>query len=166
MFLKEGTGIGNMKRMLYAVIKNVDVCTVCMCETALPDLLRLLLRSGHAHGHGFVHSGDKLNFVHLSHFHCVHRRAAITKMRTTSVQRLMLESWGFLCPIYTPEGEPCSLMNHMTVDGSLSQAYSDCYSMVLAEAIVGWVETELATLLADSLQGKISAVTGSLTNSM
>lgn len=23
-------------------------------------------------------------------------------------------SWGFLCPVHTPDGEPCGLLNHMT----------------------------------------------------
>lgn len=59
---------------------------------------------------------DKLNFVrYLSHFRCVHRGAAFAKMRTTTVRRLLPESWGFLCPVHTPDGEPCGLMNHMTV---------------------------------------------------
>ena len=22
--------------------------------------------------------------------------------------------WGFLCPVHTPDGEPCGLLNHMT----------------------------------------------------
>lgn len=58
---------------------------------------------------------DKLNFIrYLSHFRCVHRGAAFAKMRTTSVRKLLPESWGFLCPVHTPDGEPCGLMNHMT----------------------------------------------------
>lgn len=23
-------------------------------------------------------------------------------------------SWGFLCPVHTPDGEPCGLLNHLT----------------------------------------------------
>lgn len=58
---------------------------------------------------------DKLNFIrYLSHFRCIHRGAAFAKMRTTSVRKLLPESWGFLCPVHTPDGEPCGLMNHMT----------------------------------------------------
>uniref|UniRef100_A0A4W5R978 DNA-directed RNA polymerase n=1 Tax=Hucho hucho TaxID=62062 RepID=A0A4W5R978_9TELE len=122
---------------------------------------------------------DKLNFIrYLSHFRCVHRGAAFAKMRTTSVRRLLPESWGFLCPVHTPDGEPCGLMNHMTahceivapalptttlpallcslgvtpVDGSPGRAYADCYPVLLDGAMVGWVETELAPLLADSLR--------------
>lgn len=60
---------------------------------------------------------DKLNFIrYLSHFRCVHRGAAFAKMRTTSVRKLLPESWGFLCPVHTPDGEPCGLMNHLTAN--------------------------------------------------
>uniref|UniRef100_A0A3B4XNA5 DNA-directed RNA polymerase n=1 Tax=Seriola lalandi dorsalis TaxID=1841481 RepID=A0A3B4XNA5_SERLL len=122
---------------------------------------------------------DKLNFIrYLSHFRCVHRGAAFAKMRTTSVRKLLPESWGFLCPVHTPDGEPCGLMNHMTasceivaptlpttslpallcslgvtpVDGSPGQAYSDCYPVVLDGAVVGWLEAELAPVVVDSLR--------------
>ncbi|XP_029962252.1 DNA-directed RNA polymerase I subunit RPA2 [Salarias fasciatus] len=122
---------------------------------------------------------DKLNFIrYLSHFRCVHRGAAFAKMRTTSVRKLLPESWGFLCPVHTPDGEPCGLMNHMTasceivaptlstmslpallcslgvtpVDGSPSQPFSDCYPVILDGAVIGWVEADLAPSVADSLR--------------
>ncbi|RXM98992.1 DNA-directed RNA polymerase I subunit RPA2 [Acipenser ruthenus] len=122
---------------------------------------------------------DKLNFIrYLSHFRCVHRGAAFAKMRTTMVRRLLPESWGFLCPVHTPDGEPCGLMNHMTatceivsqsfpttslpallcslgvtpVDGMPSQPYQDCYPVVLDGAMIGWVEKDLAPSVADSLR--------------
>lgn len=58
---------------------------------------------------------DKLNFIrYLSHFRCVHRGAAFARMRTTAVRKLLPESWGFLCPVHTPDGAPCGLMNHLT----------------------------------------------------
>uniref|UniRef100_A0A1A8I9F1 DNA-directed RNA polymerase subunit beta n=1 Tax=Nothobranchius kuhntae TaxID=321403 RepID=A0A1A8I9F1_NOTKU len=122
---------------------------------------------------------DKLNFIrYLSHFRCVHRGAAFAKMRTTSVRKLLPESWGFLCPVHTPDGEPCGLMNHMTasceivapsmfttslpalfcslgvtpVDGTPGHAYSDCYPVVLDGALVGWVESDLAPAVVESLR--------------
>ncbi|XP_023678390.1 DNA-directed RNA polymerase I subunit RPA2 [Paramormyrops kingsleyae] len=128
---------------------------------------------------GLTVVADKLNFVrYLSHFRCVHRGAAFAKMRTTSVRRLLPESWGFLCPVHTPDGEPCGLMNHMTahceivntvhptvslpallcslgmtpVDGTPSQPYSDCYPVVIDGAMVGWVEKDLAPSLANTLR--------------
>jgi DNA-directed RNA polymerase I subunit RPA2 len=34
-------------------------------------------------------------------------------MKTTSVRKLLPESWGFLCPVHTPDGGPCGLLNHL-----------------------------------------------------
>ncbi|KAG5266530.1 hypothetical protein AALO_G00233170 [Alosa alosa] len=156
--------------------------------TDLTKPFEYLLATGNLHsktGLGMLQNtglcvvADKLNFVrYLSHFRCVHRGAAFAKMRTTSVRRLLPESWGFVCPVHTPDGEPCGLMNHMTahceivapalstttipallcslgvtpVDDTPSQPYSDCYPVLLDGALVGWVEKELAPGLAESLR--------------
>nr|XP_048698267.1 DNA-directed RNA polymerase I subunit RPA2 isoform X1 [Caretta caretta] len=122
---------------------------------------------------------DKLNFIrYLSHFRCVHRGAAFAKMRTTTVRKLLPESWGFLCPVHTPDGEPCGLMNHITtvceivtksaytlslppllcslgvtpVDGTPSQPYAECYPVTLDGSLVGWVEKDMAPRIADTLR--------------
>ena len=34
-------------------------------------------------------------------------------MRTTTVRKLLPESWGFLCPVHTPDGAPCGLLSHL-----------------------------------------------------
>ena len=28
------------------------------------------------------------------------------------MRKLLPESWGFLCPVHTPDGSPCGLLNH------------------------------------------------------
>lgn len=86
---------------------------------------------------------ERLNFLRfVSHFRAVHRGASFAGLRTTSVRKLLPEyvfflfvwqctwvfisflltssfpislcrSWGFLCPVHTPDGEPCGLLNHM-----------------------------------------------------
>ena len=57
---------------------------------------------------------DKLNFMrYLSHFRCIHRGAFFAQMRTTAVRKLLPEAWGFLCPVHTPDGAPCGLLNHL-----------------------------------------------------
>ncbi|XP_062852272.1 DNA-directed RNA polymerase I subunit RPA2 [Trichomycterus rosablanca] len=122
---------------------------------------------------------DKLNFIrYLSHFRCVHRGAAFAKMRTTAVRKLLPESWGFLCPVHTPDGTPCGLMNHLTahceivapvqptttlpallcslgvtpVDGTPGQSYTSCYPVILDGAMIGWVEKDLAPSVVESLR--------------
>uniref|UniRef100_A0A3Q3J2Z8 DNA-directed RNA polymerase subunit beta n=1 Tax=Monopterus albus TaxID=43700 RepID=A0A3Q3J2Z8_MONAL len=168
MFLKE-----RMAAWLVSVKLSFDKKEFVMVQKILFKCLGMLQNTG------LSVVADKLNFIrYLSHFRCVHRGAAFAKMRTTSVRKLLPESWGFLCPVHTPDGEPCGLMNHMTasceivtptlpttslpallcslgvtpVDGPPGQAYSDCYPVVLDGAVVGWVETELAPVVADSLR--------------
>ncbi|KAG1670388.1 hypothetical protein FOA52_000148 [Chlamydomonas sp. UWO 241] len=64
---------------------------------------------------GFTIVAEKLNFFrYLSHFRSVHRGAYFTEMRTTTVRKLLPESWGFMCPVHTPDGSPCGLLNHFT----------------------------------------------------
>jgi len=36
-------------------------------------------------------------------------------MKTTTVRKLLPESWGFMCPVHTPDGSPCGLLNHITL---------------------------------------------------
>ncbi|XP_033111134.1 DNA-directed RNA polymerase I subunit RPA2-like [Anneissia japonica] len=66
---------------------------------------------------GLTVVADKLNFMrYISHFRCIHRGAFFSEMRTTSVRKLLPEAWGFLCPVHTPDGTPCGLMNHLSAN--------------------------------------------------
>ena len=63
---------------------------------------------------GFTIVAEKLNyFRYISHFRSVHRGAYFMELRTTTVRKLLPESWGFLCPVHTPDGSPCGLLNHL-----------------------------------------------------
>ncbi|GIY37975.1 DNA-directed RNA polymerase I subunit RPA2 [Caerostris darwini] len=65
---------------------------------------------------GLAIIADKLNFWrYLSHFRAVHRGAFFAQTRTTAVRKLRPEAWGFLCPVHTPDGAPCGLLNHMSI---------------------------------------------------
>jgi DNA-directed RNA polymerase I subunit RPA2 len=64
---------------------------------------------------GFSIVAEKINYLRfLSHFRCVHRGQFFAQMRTTTVRKLLPESWGFLCPVHTPDGAPCGLLTHLT----------------------------------------------------
>ncbi|CAD6920841.1 unnamed protein product [Tilletia caries] len=64
---------------------------------------------------GFTIIAEKLNFYrYISHFRCVHRGAFFAELKTTTVRKLLPESWGFLCPVHTPDGSPCGLLNHFS----------------------------------------------------
>lgn len=56
---------------------------------------------------GFCIIADKLNSIrYLSHFRSIHRGQYFAEQKTTSVRKLLPESWGFLCPVHTPDGAP------------------------------------------------------------
>ena len=63
---------------------------------------------------GYTVVAEKLNYYrYLAHFRSVHRGAFFTTMKTTTVRKLLPESWGFLCPVHTPDGGPCGLLQHL-----------------------------------------------------
>lgn len=63
---------------------------------------------------GFVVVAERLNmWRYLSHFRAIHRGQFFTTMKTTTVRKLLPESWGFLCPVHTPDGAPCGLLSHL-----------------------------------------------------
>ncbi|XP_069682789.1 DNA-directed RNA polymerase I subunit RPA2 [Periplaneta americana] len=51
---------------------------------------------------------------YMSHFRSVHRGAFFQEMRSTEPRQLLPEAWGFICPVHTPDGAPCGLLNHLT----------------------------------------------------
>jgi len=64
---------------------------------------------------GYTIVADKLNnHRYLSHFRSIHRGQYFAEMKTTTVRKLLPEGWGFLCPVHTPDGGPCGLLNHIT----------------------------------------------------
>jgi len=51
---------------------------------------------------------------YISHFRSVHRGAYFAELKTTTVRKLLPEAWGFFCPVHTPDGAPCGLLNHLS----------------------------------------------------
>ena len=69
---------------------------------------------------GYTIVAERLNiFRYMSHFQSVHRGQFFTTMKTTTVRKLLPESWGFLCPVHTPDGSPCGLLNHLAKDSTI-----------------------------------------------
>ncbi|CAL2030071.1 unnamed protein product [Caenorhabditis brenneri] len=64
---------------------------------------------------GFSVIAERINQLRfVSHFRAIHRGAFFMEMRTTDVRKLRPEAWGFICPVHTPDGAPCGLLNHVT----------------------------------------------------
>jgi len=100
---------------------------------------------------GFTVVAEKINFYRfLSHFRMVHRGAFFAQLKTTSVRKLLPESWGFLCPVHTPDGAPCGLLNHLAHKCKIATRDSDVTSIpaIVAEFNCARIP---APLLSDSI---------------
>ena len=63
---------------------------------------------------GYTVMAEKINFYRfISHFRMIHRGSFFAQLKTTTVRKLLPESWGFFCPVHTPDGSPCGLLNHL-----------------------------------------------------
>jgi hypothetical protein len=105
---------------------------------------------------GYTVVADKINFMRFTtHFRSVHRGQFFAEMKTTTVRKLLPENWGFLCPIHTPDGGPCGLLNHLAAPCNVvafpvsHSAYSQAASAVLdtAPAAIPPFETALYDFL-------------------
>ncbi|KAG7195128.1 DNA-directed RNA polymerase I subunit rpa2 [Scheffersomyces spartinae] len=126
---------------------------------------------------GYTVVAEKINFHRfISHFRMVHRGSFFAELKTTTVRKLLPESWGFLCPVHTPDGSPCGLLNHLAHKCKISTVASDVSKVPAALAqlgispansfaagpslscvqldgkIVGWTTHEQAKIVADTLR--------------
>ena len=75
---------------------------------------------------GFCIVAEKINFYRfISHFRMIHRGNFFAQLKTTTVRKLLPESWGFLCPVHTPDGSPCGLLNHLAHQCQVHVANTD-----------------------------------------
>lgn len=71
---------------------------------------------------GYSVIAERINFLrYICHFRAVHRGAFYAAMRSTKVRKLLPEAWGFICPVHTPDGDPCGILNHLTSTAVLTQ---------------------------------------------
>lgn len=105
---------------------------------------------------GFTIVAERLNFLrYLAHFRSIHRGAFFAELKTTSVRKLQPEAWGFLCPVHTPDGSPCGLLNHLShsciVTNTCSAVQSDqsegieqvCATLGLASIHESFISNEI-----------------------
>jgi DNA-directed RNA polymerase beta subunit len=79
---------------------------------------------------GFSVVAEKINYLrYMSHFRAIHRGTFFTTMRTTAVRKLLPDSWGFLCPVHTPDGAPCGLLNHLAGDCVVAPSPPDIWRL-------------------------------------
>mmetsp|Transcript_5671 Transcript_5671/g.17745 ORF Transcript_5671/g.17745 Transcript_5671/m.17745 type:complete len:1002 (-) Transcript_5671:1003-4008(-) len=88
---------------------------------------------------GFTVVAERLNkWRYLSHFRSVHRGQFFTSMKTTSVRKLLPDSWGFLCPVHTPDGTPCGLLSHLAAKAHVicSVRSTPSWHFILLDALI------------------------------
>ncbi|EKD20580.1 uncharacterized protein L3040_006303 [Drepanopeziza brunnea f. sp. 'multigermtubi'] len=125
---------------------------------------------------GFTVVAEKINFLRfISHFRMVHRGSFFAQLKTTTVRKLLPESWGFLCPVHTPDGSPCGLLNHLShkcriltsasdvsalpalvvelgIVGAGSASTKEAVVVTLDGRILGWCTPKQAIMIADTLR--------------
>ncbi|GAM85558.1 hypothetical protein ANO11243_035650 [Dothideomycetidae sp. 11243] len=96
---------------------------------------------------GFTVVAEKINFYRfISHFRMVHRGSFFAQLKTTTVRKLLPESWGFLCPVHTPDGSPCGLLNHLAHKCEISTSSADVSKLPNLITQLGVEARPLATL--------------------
>ena len=96
---------------------------------------------------GYTVVAEKINFYRfISHFRMVHRGSFFAQLKTTTVRKLLPESWGFLCPVHTPDGAPCGLLNHLSHECKITTAPVDVSNLPHLVSQLGMVSTSAATL--------------------
>ncbi len=125
---------------------------------------------------GYTVVAEKINFLRfISHFRMVHRGSFFAQLKTTTVRKLLPESWGFLCPVHTPDGSPCGLLNHLShkcrilthavdasaipqlaanlgVVSSSSASIQESVVVQLDGRILGWCTPKQSRMIADTLR--------------
>jgi DNA-directed RNA polymerase I subunit RPA2 len=108
---------------------------------------------------GFCVVAEKINFPRfISHFRMVHRGAFFAQLKTTTVRKLLPESWGFLCPVHTPDGSPCGLLNHLAHKCKIATQAVDVSAIPKLVAQLGVSSTSSASLEASvvvQLDGRV-----------
>lgn len=125
---------------------------------------------------GYTVMAEKINFYRfISHFRMIHRGSFFAQLKTTTVRKLLPESWGFLCPVHTPDGTPCGLLNHLAhkceistdnldvsgipevlaelgVSPNSSASLEESVPVMLDGRIMGYCTPQQSRVVADSLR--------------
>lgn len=115
---------------------------------------------------------------YMSHFRAIHRGSFFQEMRTTEARQLLPDAWGFICPVHTPDGTPCGLLNHLTINCivtkhpdpklkaaiptvlldlgmlplSIADNWKDSYTVMLDGRLIGLIEDNIINRVTDKLR--------------
>ncbi|XP_053675721.1 DNA-directed RNA polymerase I subunit RPA2 [Anopheles nili] len=98
-------------------LKNVSSFQTRMTNFLSTGNIQNASAMGLMQGSGLAIMAENINRMrYMSHFRAVHRGSFFQTMRSTEARQLLPDAWGFICPVHTPDGEPCGLLNHLTSD--------------------------------------------------
>lgn len=108
---------------------------------------------------GYTVVAEKINFYRfISHFRSIHRGSFFAQLKTTTVRKLLPESWGFLCPVHTPDGSPCGLLNHLAHQCQIQMTPTDVSEVeaaVIQLGLSGSPSVALDESVAVQLDGRV-----------
>jgi DNA-directed RNA polymerase I subunit RPA2 len=87
-------------------------------------------------------------------------------MKTTTVRKLLPESWGFVCPVHTPDGGPCGLLNHLSASCRLlthncnvpqKELLSVLFNLGMTDPALAGTPTDIPVFLDGVLVGRVQA---------
>ena len=85
---------------------------------------------------GYTIAAERLNIMrYVSHFRSVHRGQFFQTMKTSSPRKLLPDSWGFLCPVHTPDGGPIGLLLHIAEGCEIISENNNCNKNDIEETL-------------------------------
>jgi DNA-directed RNA polymerase I subunit RPA2 len=115
-FSEEGFA-NNFIRQSHATIAPIVRAFISTGSVSVPTMTRYMndQRPILTQYNGLTVMADKINYFRfISHFRSIHRGAFWMDSRVTDVRKLRPDQFGFICPVHTPDGAPCGLLNHLT----------------------------------------------------
>ncbi|GIX64657.1 DNA-directed RNA polymerase I RPA2 [Babesia caballi] len=118
-------GAHDPKALIESLLERPELFSYAIDKVApdIPKKLHYFLATGNAtnthfeltQSSGLTVVAERINYHRfMSHFRSLHRGSIFAKMRSTEVRKLLGETWGFICPVHTPDGAPCGLLLHLT----------------------------------------------------
>lgn len=90
---------------------------------------------------GLVIMADRLNLYRfISQLESVNRGAFFSRLKTTTVRLLRPESYGFLCPVHTPDGAPCGLILHLSSGSIVTHSQEKLF---INTSLIGSIQNDL-----------------------
>ncbi|CAK1540944.1 unnamed protein product [Leptosia nina] len=112
-----------------AIVGQADIQQIIKMAGSLEQKMETFLSTGNAPSNnvnlpqykGLTIVAENINRQrYMSHFKAIHRGSFFLEMRTTEARQLLPDAWGFVCPVHTPDGSPCGLLNHLTATAQVT----------------------------------------------